>query len=233
MRFSLKNWRSLGNKGGDISPSLAKRGEGRFFKNVSLIFITFSLLFLFSGFSLAGSKPIAAGARFPNLSFQNSLSGKEQAYLGMSREKSFTVSNIQGTLFIFEVFSTYCGSCPRNVPILNQVYSRIERDAKLKGKVKVIGISVGNNQKEVESFKKEYKVLYPLLADPNFVAHKALGNPRVPYTISVRRDARGKGVVVSTHQGVINSAESVMKDIRVFLKCDPSAAACKFELKEK
>jgi len=221
----------LGSKGGDRSPSLLKRGEGRFFKNISLICITFSLLFLFSGPSHAVTKPVAKGARFPHLSFQNSLSKEEQAYLGISNKKNFYFRDIRATLFIFEVFSTYCTSCPKNVPILNRVYSRIEKNADLKGKVKVIGIAAGNNQREVETFSKEYKVLYPILTDLPFVAHRALGAPRVPYTVFVRKDKKGKGVVVSAHQGIFDSADSVIKDIGDFLKCDPSASACDFKLK--
>lgn len=190
-------------------------------------------IFISSGLSSADTRPIGKGANFPNLFFKYSLSKEEGAYLGISSKKNFYFRDIRATLFIFEVFSTYCASCPKNVPILNKVYSRIEKDADLKGKVKVIGIAAGNNQKEVEIFSKEYKVLYPIFTDLNFVAHKALGAPRVPYTLFVRKDKKGKGVVVSAHQGIFDSAESVMKDIRDFIECDPSAPACKFELKKK
>jgi len=212
---------------------LEKRGQGRFYKNISFICVTFLFLLIFisSGLSSADTRPIGKGAIFPNLFFKYSLSKEERAYLGISNKKNFYFRDIGATLFIFEVFSTYCTSCPKNVPILNKVYSRIEKDADLKGKVKVIGIAAGNNQKEVETFSKEYKVLYPILTDLNFVAHKALGAPRVPYTVFVRKDKKGKGVVVSTHQGIFDSAESVMKDIRNFIECDPSASACDFKLK--
>jgi len=213
-----------------FKPSFPQSSGGNPFISFLCIIFFFLFSFLYCEFSLAGTKPVVKGARFPTLSFQNTLSGKEQAYLGVSRKK-FTASNIQGTLFILEVFSTYCTSCPKNVPILNKVYSRIEKDADLKGKVKVIGIAAGNNQKEVETFSKEYKVLYPILTDLNFVAHKALISPRVPYTVFVRKDKKGKSIVISTHQGIFGSADSVMTDIRDFLKCDPSASACDFELK--
>lgn len=151
---------------------------------------------------------------FPNLTFRNTLSGAEQAYLKTSQKKLISLNDISGNLFIIEVFNTYCTSCPRNIAALNNVYSEIENNPQLKGEVRIIGIAAGNNLNEVKGYKKEYKVLYPILTDPAFTAHKALGQPRVPYTIFVKKNAKGKGIVVSTHQGVIESSDSLMQSIR-------------------
>jgi hypothetical protein len=97
--------------------------------------------------------------------------------------------------------------------LLNKAYSTVKNNPGLKGKVKVISIAVGNNQNEVKSYKKEYKVLYPILTDLNFTAHKALGNPRVPFTIFVKKDAKGNCTVASTHQGLFESENFVMNKI--------------------
>jgi hypothetical protein len=96
----------------------------------------------------------------------------------------------------------------------------IEKDPKLKGKVKVIGVAAGNNEKEIESFKKEYKVPYPIFADIKFDAHAAVGGPRTPFTIWVRRDAQGKSIVVSTHLGLIDSVENALYETRAVLQYD-------------
>lgn len=158
--------------------------------------------------------PIRQNKMFPNLTFRNTLSGAEQAYLKTSQKKLISLNDISGNLFIIEVFNTYCTSCPRNIAALNNVYSEIENNPQLKGEVRIIGIAAGNNLNEVKGYKKEYKVLYPILTDPAFTAHKALGQPRVPYTIFVKKNAKGKGIVVSTHQGVIESSDSLMQSIR-------------------
>jgi hypothetical protein len=73
---------------------------------------------------------------------------------------------------------------------------------------------------EVENFKKEYEVPYPILADPKFDAHMAVGSPRTPFTIWVRKDAHGKGIVVSTHLGLIDSEKNVLEEIRAVLQYD-------------
>jgi hypothetical protein len=157
---------------------------------------------------------IRKDAIFPNLTFRNTLSGTEQAYLKISRKKLISLNHISGNFFIVEIFNTYCTSCPRNIAALNSVYSENENDPQLNGKVRIIAIAAGNNLNEVTSYKKEYKVLYPILTDPAFTAHKALGQPRVPYTIFIKKNAKGNGIVVGTHQGVIESSDSLMQSIR-------------------
>ncbi len=181
----------------------------------------------------AGTKPIGSGAQFPNLIFKDTLSKKEQTYLGIPKQKNFSFKDIPGTLFLIDVFSIYCISCQKQAPIFHQIYSWIENDPELKRNVKMIGIAVGNNRKEVESFKKEYKVPYPVFTDPAFVAHRKLGNPPAPYTIFVMRDAWGKYIVVGTHKGKFDSVESIMNEINDFLLCAPSKCACDYKLKGK
>jgi hypothetical protein len=65
---------------------------------------------------------------------------------------------------------------------------------------------------------KDFKVSYPVLTDYSFTAHKALGNVRVPFTIFVKKDIRGRCVVVATHQGVYDTAEEVMKTLQDLLR---------------
>lgn len=202
------------------------------------IFIHFLLIAclsvsFFYGSVCAETKPIGSGAKFHDLIFNDTLSKKEQTYLGIPKQKNFSFKDIPGTLFLIDVFSVYCISCQKQVPIFHQVYSWIENDPELKGNVKMIGIAAGNNRKEVESFKKQYQVPYPIFTDPAFVAHKKLGNPAAPYTIFVMRDARGKYIVVSTHKGKFDSAESIMNEIKDFLQCAPSTSACDYKLKGK
>jgi thiol-disulfide isomerase/thioredoxin len=164
-------------------------------------------------YAFADAKPVCSGAKFPKLTFKNILSREEQAYLGISKKTNFSFNDIRGNLIVVEVFSTYCTSCPRNIPLLNKAYSTVKNNPGLKGKVKVISIAVGNNQNEVKSYKKEYKVLYPILTDLNFTAHKALGNPRVPFTVFVKKDSKGNCTVASTHQGLFESENFVMNKI--------------------
>jgi hypothetical protein len=87
----------------------------------------------------------------------------------------------------------------------------------LKGKVKMIGIAAGNNPHEVEVYKKTYQVPYPVRADPKFDTHTAVGSPRTPFTIWIRKDAQGRGTVVSTHLGMMD-LKSVTEETKAVLQ---------------
>jgi hypothetical protein len=163
-------------------------------------------------------KPIVPGDAFPDLSFRDVLPKGDRSYLGIGRKKTFSVKDMQGSIFIFEIFSTYCMTCPRNVPVINTVYSMVNSDPKLKQKVKVLSVAIGNTTNEAENYKQEHKVLYPVLTDFTFIFHKVLGNPRVPFTIIVKREARGKDTVVYTYLGVIESADSLLKEVKKLLR---------------
>ena len=160
-------------------------------------------------------KTMDKGSLLPVFTFQNTLSKEEKMYLGLSLKNKFSLKDIQGNLLIIEVFSTYCMSCPKNIPVLNEVYSAIENDPGLKGKVKIAGIAVGNTENEKQSYKKEYRIQYPVITDYHFKFHKIIGNPRVPYTIFVKRNPKGKNAIVFyTHQGILDSSKRIIGIIK-------------------
>lgn len=196
LKYWLKNWRN------SISSLL-----------VNLLIIACLSLSLFIP-AVAEKKPVVERERFPELIFRGILTNEFKKYLGLSiRKNRVSIKDIPGSVFIFEIFSTYCTSCPRNVPILNEIYSIIENNPDLRGKIKIIGIAVGNNKKEVETFMKEHNVLYPIFTDYNFEAHRVLGYPRVPYTIFVKRNAKGENVIVCKTEGILGSSKEVMDKI--------------------
>jgi hypothetical protein len=177
-------------------------------------FLLFFFLWSLTPAAYAETKPISKNAFFPDLTFSDVLTKDSRLYLDIPRKKKFSLKDMKGTLFVLEVFSTFCLSCPKNIPVLNAVYAGTINDPALKGKVKVMGLAVGNTENEIKQYNREFKVSYPVLTDYSFAVHKALGNVRVPFTIFVKRDVKGQCVVVSTHQGVYNSAEDIMKTLR-------------------
>ncbi|MGB9629429.1 MAG: TlpA family protein disulfide reductase, partial [Thermodesulfobacteriota bacterium] len=143
-------------------------------------------------------------------------------YLGIPFKKRYRIKDFHGELFLIEYLNTYCMNCIRQAPIFNEVFIMIEKDPKLRGKVKLIGIAAGNTSEEVNQYKKEFQIPYPIFPDPNFEAHYKVGSPRTPFTIWMRKDKEGKGVVVSTHLGLFESPQKVMDEIKAVLQYDLS-----------
>jgi len=188
----------------------------KFIFAIGVVFLSLPLCY---SLSWAETKPVGFAIPFPDLTFTQVLSKGEQTYLGIPQKKTFSFKEIRGNLILIEFISTYCVSCQRQAPIFNELYSSIEKDPKLKGKVKMIGIAAGNNLIEVEIYKKEYKVPYPIISDPKFDAHTAVGSPRTPFAIWVRKDAQGRGLVVSTHLGMMD-LKSLVDETKVVYQYD-------------
>ena len=188
--------------------------------SIHSIWIFFLSILLFHGLLYAETKPVGFAIPFPDLIFIQPLSREDQIYLGVPPRKVFSFGEIHGNLILVEFLSTYCVNCQRQAPVFNEVYSSIERDPKLRGKVKMIGIAAGNNMNEVENYKKVYHIPYPVLSDPKFDVHTTVGSPRTPFMIWVRKEAQGKSVVVSTHLGLIDSVKSILDETRAVLQYD-------------
>jgi thiol-disulfide isomerase/thioredoxin len=171
---------------------------------IHAVWVIFLSLLLSYSLSWAETKPVGFAIPFPDLTFTQVLSKGEQTYLVIPQKKTFSFKEIRGNLILIEFISIYCVSCQRQAPIFNELYSSIENDPGLKGKVKMIGVAAGNNLNEVGIYKKTYQVPYPILGDPRFDAHTAVGSPRTPFSIWVRKDTQGKCIVVSTHLGLMD-----------------------------
>jgi thiol-disulfide isomerase/thioredoxin len=97
-------------------------------KSINGNLVVFLLAFLFCGHASAETKPVGFAIPFPDLTFTQTLSKNERAYLGILQKKGFSLREIRGNLILTEFISTYCASCQRQAPIFNELYSSIEKD---------------------------------------------------------------------------------------------------------
>ena len=190
-----------------------------------------SLLFVASSLAPAGArekgKIITAGDFFPGFSFPMTLSRGEVEYLGLPTKflglmkgETFVLKDIKADLVVVEYMNKYCFSCQLQAPVMNQVYEAVGKDPQLRGKVKFLGIAAGNNQTEVDSFKAEKKIPFPVIPDSKFMAYEAIGDPgATPFTLLVRRTDSGL-IVTAAKIGLVKNPETWMKEIQESLGAD-------------
>jgi thiol-disulfide isomerase/thioredoxin len=148
------------------------------------------------------------GDPLPKISFSGALSPEENKYLGLRQKKNFSLDDIRTKLILVDFISTNCHFCIQSIPTMNEICKAVEKDPGLRGNVKMVAVAAGGTLTEVDYFKKSYGVLFPILPDPEYEAHGAVGEPRVPFLIFARKDRQGKWVVVNTKVGLMGIAEA-------------------------
>jgi hypothetical protein len=177
------------------------------------------------GFAFGQSthKVTRSGDLFPPHTFPPPTSRQDLNYFGLSEEKPFTLGDIQADLVVLELINIYCTSCQEQGPTYNEVFDLVKRDPIIKGKVKWMGVGVGNNETEVEFFRKKEGIPFPVLPDLHFDLYQAIGGPggiRTPLTLLIRKDEKGRGIVVASHTGFRGSKRELLDEIKAALQYD-------------
>jgi hypothetical protein len=145
---------------------------------------------------------IQAGALFPQVKLNTPLDAKDRTYLGLSDQKEFAVKDIKARVIVVEIMNVYCVSCQNQAPIYNQLIDLIHSDPKTRNQIKIISFAAGNNDQEVKIFRDHFQVPFPIIPDPQYVMHAAIGGSPTPFSIFVRRETKGELVAVdATHLG--------------------------------
>jgi hypothetical protein len=169
---------------------------------------------------------IKAGETFPDLPLAVPLTAWDRNYLGITATPSFTLKQIKAEVILVEMLSVYCPACQRQTTFFNNLFKEIEGSHGLKDRVKIVGIAAGNGQLEIEDFKKQFNVRFPILPDPQFKMHSAIGSSRTPFTIIVRQNENGMpGVVGYTHLGPLENVNQLMLAIDNIMQMDIAAVS--------
>ena len=175
------------------------------------------IMFVLPGMASAEKAP-AAGELLVGIRLAAPEKPDVRAYLGLAESGSFDPTTITGQLLIIEIFSMYCPHCQREAPAVNRLYQAIEASETLRGRVKMIGIGVGNSAYEVDHFRKHYQIAFPLFPDEDFIVHKSVGEVRTPFFIITAIGSPDKGKILWTGTGNLEPLETVIGRLNGLLK---------------
>ncbi|EGB16251.1 Redoxin domain protein [Pseudodesulfovibrio mercurii] len=147
---------------------------------------------------------------FPNVALEGKISPEQRQYLGVP-EQDARLSDIASDFVLVEVFSMYCPICQHDAPGVNEMFAKTLASDKA-DKVRFVGIAAGNTPFEVAFYRKKFDVRFPLFEDPDYTAHKAVGNVGTPaYYLVDMRDR--KRAILLFHEGEIKDKDAFLKNM--------------------
>ncbi len=180
----------------------------------ALKIVILSLALLAFAVASAQAAVVAAGDKLGDLEFPAPQSTDDAKALGVAADKPFKLSQLGVPFVLVEVFATSCPHCVHHAPVMNQLYGLIQKDAKLAGKVKVLGLAAGDNLNNVASWKKHFKVPFALIPDPDLKTYKAINPLGTPTTVLLNKN----GDVLLAKAGAFDSADAFLKEITALMK---------------
>lgn len=173
------------------------------------VYLFLALVCAFPGRLLA--EQFAVGSQFPPFTLPAPDSADVQKYLGLKNSGPFSLSQTNAKVVIVEFMSALCPHCQANAPVINKVFKTVQEDAGLAANVRVLAIAVGNDQKQVDAYKKAYNVGFPMFVDESFAISGPIGGVDTPTTLVL---AAASGKVLACHTGLIKDFDGFVKELR-------------------
>lgn len=134
----------------------------------------------------------------------------QQVYLGVQKDSVFTLNQTRAQFILIDVLNVFCPDCQKNAPQMNRIYNIVENDSDLKSDIKLIGIAVGNDDKQIAPYVAEFKIKFPVFPDPGNSIHTLLGGIEYPSLIL----ADSKGNILFVHEGAIVDIDVLLEKLR-------------------
>jgi len=167
-------------------------------------------------------RPVALAA-LPGIPLRDTLTSEQRSYLGIGAPGAITLGAVRGDLVVVEFFNSSCYACALMAPVMDQAWHSVEARADLKGRVRFVGIGVGNTLEQVREFHDRYDTPFPMLTDTEFTAFDTLGTVEgTPYLILLRRGADGT-LTARAQVGYIPQADVVVAAVTAALADAPLA----------
>ena len=198
-----------------------------------LILISVISVFLALGTNTCRKEPIAwideprllkAGDNFPYVPLPITKMSGNLDYLGLPQNKDVvTIEDVQADLLVLEVLNVFCFPCQTQALTLNKVHKMIGKSPELEGRIKILGVALGNTKEVVDGFMKDYGLVFPVIPDPTARGEKIIGpGIHTPFSLFIKRDAQGKlRLVAATHNGAVDDPLTVFRGLVAILNLKP------------
>ncbi len=118
--------------------------------------ISFSIIFCCALTTVSeSSTPVLVGDPFPQFTLPNSLDKQTRKTLGLPEKESIELQDLPFEIILIEFLNVHCHTCKEQVPVFNQLWKAIQADGVLKSRATLLGLTVGNNVKEIDGISKE------------------------------------------------------------------------------
>jgi thiol-disulfide isomerase/thioredoxin len=150
----------------------------------------------------------------PDIELAGPVPEKAAAALGLAKGRAaFRLSEIKAKFVLIEIFSMYCPYCQAEAPALNRLHALLGKSPQGKD-IRLIGIGAGNSAYEVDFFRQNYAVSFPLFADGDYRVHKIVGEVGTPAFILVRNAPEaGKLKVLLFQEGAFKTPEAFLGQV--------------------
>jgi len=142
---------------------------------------------------------------------------RDGSYLGVTGNDDFSVRDIDADAVLIQYFSMYCPHCQADAPDTVALYELIEADEELSGSLKFIGVGIKNSEYEVNYFRDEYDIPFPMFPDETGEFMDDAGVRLTPTYMLIAREDSGEMVVVFTQVGKIDDPADFLEVLRQHL----------------
>lgn len=178
-----------------------------------LIFCTAAVFILSTVFARDIPAEESIGEQLLSITLQAPEKKTDVSYLGIEEAGSFRITDIPCDVLLVEIFSMYCPHCQKEAPNLNEFFRLLRNSDRFAERIKMIGIGVGNSAFEVNYFRKQYDIKFPMFPDQDFAIHKILGEVRTPYFIGIKFEKDGSTTVFLSETGPRGKPEVFFRDL--------------------
>lgn len=130
-----------------------------------------------------------------------SANSEELAYLGLPADSTrCSIADVRSEVLIIDCFDMYCHACQSGAERVHRLFELV-KERELTGRVRFLGLGVGNTPLEASLFKRKFEVPFPVFPDRSNALASQFGPVRLP-TLIVLRHAPGGWRLVNHHFGI-------------------------------